>query len=110
AVDDRNNVFTGHTPFDDPTQSYVQRLTPNSDGTATVTRWSVPGSGVGLCGDAAALSDPGSANSPCISGIAVHPTYRNLIYYSEPSNNAIAELNIGVNPPTVRRWSFMDLN
>jgi hypothetical protein len=107
AIDGANNVFTAHTPLDG--RSYIQRLTPGSDGNATVTRWDVTGSGAGLCGEFAP-SDPGSANSPCVSGIAVHPSKSKLVYYSEPSNNSIAELNLGTNPPTVRRWLFMDLN
>jgi hypothetical protein len=110
AIDGKNNVFTAHTPFNDPTQSYVQRLTPLSDNNATITRWNVTGSGAGLCGNDAMPNDPGSINSPCISGIAVHPNKDYLVYYSEPSNNAIAELNIGVYPPTVRRWSLLNLN
>jgi hypothetical protein len=104
AVDDRNNVFTTHTPDLNPTLSYVQRLTPGIN-SAQVTRWLIPGSGAGLCGDTAAPIDE-SSNTPCISGIAVHPTNRNLIYFSEPTTNSVAELNIGSSPAAVRRWSL----
>ncbi len=107
AIDDRNNVFSTHTPNFDPQLSYVQRLTPGPYG-AQVTRWEVPGSGAGLCGDFAPPDT--SVNTPCISGIAVHPSNRNLIYFSEPSNNSIAELNIGYSPAKVRRWSLDQLS
>src|SRR5262245_18909269 len=108
AVDNRNNVFTTHTPNFDPLQSYVQRLTPNGSISAQVTRWTIPGSGAGLCGDVA----PGdtSVNTPCISGIAVHPSNQSLVYFSEPATNSIGELNIGANPPTVRHWSLTTLS
>ncbi len=108
AVDNRNNVFTTHTPNFDLAQSYVQRLTPNGSAGASVTRWTIPGSGAGLCGDIA----PGdmSVNTPCISGIAVHPTNQNLVYFSEPGTNSIGELNIASNPPTVRHWSLTTLS
>jgi len=107
AVDDMNNVFTTHSPSLDPSQSFVQRVTPGAT-SATVTRWSISGSGAGLCGDVAMPADS-SSNSPCISGIAVNPSNRNLIYFSEPTTNTIAELNIGSNQATVRRWSLTDL-
>jgi hypothetical protein len=107
AVDDINNVFTTHTPDNlTPALSYVQRLTPGAT-SATVTRWFIQGSGAGLCGFTAPPDT--SANTPCISGIAVHPYKRNLIYFSEPTANSISELNIGTNPPTIRRWSLDDL-
>jgi hypothetical protein len=103
AVDDRNNVFSTHTPDSNPALSYVQRLTAGTNG-ATVTRWNVPGSGAGLCGNG--TGGDISVNTPCISGIAVHPYDRNRIYFSEPASNSIAELNIYANPPTVKRWSL----
>jgi len=112
AVDDRNNVFSTHTPDFNSAASYVQRLTPGANGAdAEVTRWNVPGSGAGMCGDAAGAetSDQPSTSDPCISGIAVHPSNRNLIYFSEPSTNSIGELNIASNPATVRHWSLQQL-
>ena len=57
-------------------------------------RWNV-GGGAGFC--------QSSSTSPCISGIAVHPTNCNLIYYAEPAGNNIGELNISTNQ--IRRWS-----
>jgi len=111
AVDDRNNVYTSHSPNLDPGQSYIQRLTPGT-GTAAaqVTRWQIPGSGAGLCGGDGGTLDQITENSPCISGIAVHPGNRNLVYFSEPSTNSIGELNVSSNPPTVRHWSLDALN
>ena len=108
ALDDYNNVFTAHTPFQDPTLSYIQRLTPGSGSSATITRWNVSGSGAGWCGYNDTVAGD-SVNVPCVAGISVHPSKNNLVYYSEPSLNAIAELNIGVNPPALRRWSLTDL-
>jgi hypothetical protein len=109
TVDSYNNVFTSHTPFTSDLaalqdQSYVQMLTPQNGG-ATVTRWMV-GGGAGLCGTGTGADTP-SEFTPCISGIAVHPTNRNLVYYSEPSSNNIAELNTATN--NVRRWSLTAL-
>jgi len=108
AVDDQNNVWSTHTPNFDPSMSYVQRLTPGTS-SAQVTRWNIPGSGAGLCGDPTLTQDQNTVNTPCISGIAVHPNNRNLVYFSEPTTNTIAELNVASNPATVRRWSLTDL-
>ena len=114
AIDDRNNVFTTFATLANPSattitaaeaaQSYVQRLTPGpfpGNGVTqlqavTVTRWQV-GGGAGFCQSA-------SAGGPCLSGIAVHPSNRNLVYYSEPSGNNIGELNVATG--NVRRWSL----
>jgi len=103
AVDDRNNVFTTHSPFNDPKLSYVQRLTPaTSQSPLTVTRWLVPGGGAGLC--------TVSITEPCIAGIDVSPMNRNLVYFSEErfaGSGAITELDTFYNK--VRRWSFADV-
>jgi len=103
AVDDRNNVFTTHAPMDDPAKSYVERLTPGtpSNAPATITRWFLPGGGAGLC-------TGGTVTSPCVSGVTVHPTNRNLVYFAEQSTNDIAELNTMTN--NVRRWSLAKLS
>jgi hypothetical protein len=99
AVDDRNNVFTTHTPATEP--SYVQRLTPGvpSSVDPSVTRWSIIGGNAGPCG--------GGPSSPCIAGITVHPTKQYLVYFTEETNNDIGELNTTTN--TVRRWFLKDL-
>ena len=123
AIDDRNNVFTtfATVPLDptnftpaDAALSYVQMLTPGPfpgnitiNQGATVTHWQV-GGGAGFCQSA-------STSGPCLSGIAVHPNKRNLVYYSEPGGrdpvtgvvlfgNNIGELNTLTNQ--VRRWSL----
>ena len=101
TVDDWNSVYWTHAvnPGAVNDQSYVERMTPASSSTsaATVTRWAV-GGGAGVC------PSFGELNTPCLSGVAVHPTNRNLVYYSEPSSNNIAELNVYTNH--VRRWNI----
>ena len=109
SVDDQNHVFTtgstGGDPFaippappTNPEDSYVQMFTPS---TGAITRWKV-GGGAGFCGDVGSTT----TSFPCISGIAVHPSNRNLLYFSEPvgqdGNGNISELNISTN--SVRRW------
>jgi hypothetical protein len=90
--------------------AYVQRLTPGSvpasgvNASTTVTRWKV-GGGAGFCADLGRTT----TSFPCVSGIAVHPSNRNLIYYSEPEGGpgglgAISELNISLLTNNVRRW------
>jgi hypothetical protein len=69
----------------------VQRFTVNGSTTGTVTRWAV-GGGAGLVQ---------------YSGIDVHPTYSNLVYFSEPAANNISELNTSTN--AVRRWNLTAL-
>src|SRR5919112_346123 len=49
----------------------------------------------------------GLSTSPCLSGVDVHPKYRNLVYYSEPSSDNIGELDTTYGK--VRRWSLADL-
>jgi streptogramin lyase len=117
AVDDRNNVFTTNAvDLNNPASSYLQMLTPgpapaSGMSTVSVTRWNV-GGGAGFCPTAV-------TSGPCVSGIAVHPSNRNLIYYSEPTgsepNSAdmkgnIAELNISTSGNNVRRWSLAKLS
>jgi len=125
TVDDYNKVLTtaavGAPPpgeLDlsgfDPSQSYVQMLTPasvpnNTTTTATVKRW-VVGGGAGFCADLGRTT----TSLPCISGIDVHPGNKDnkLVYYSEPQGGpdgrgAIGELNIQTN--NVRRWAFATL-
>jgi hypothetical protein len=104
AVDDYGNVFSATADANDPVAnaglSYLQMLTPgaapapNTTSSATVTRWRV-GGGAGFC--------QSSSTSPCISGIAVSPANRYLVYYAEPGANNIGELNISTNQ--IRRWS-----
>jgi hypothetical protein len=118
SVDDLNNVFTTATLAASPTNptpdelnaAYVQKLTPgsvpanNTTASTTVTRWKV-GGGAGFCADLGRST----TSFPCVSGIAVHPSNRNLIYYSEPEGGpgglgAISELNISLLTNNVRRW------
>ena len=118
SVDDLNNVFTTATLIADPTMpptssdlaaAYVQRLTPGSvpangvNASTTVSRWKV-GGGAGFCADLGRTT----TSFPCVSGIAVHPSNRNLIYYSEPEGGggvgAIGELNVSISTNNVRRW------
>lgn len=85
SVDDQNHIFTTGSTDGDPftpvapthlEDSYVQMLTP---ATGTITRWTV-GGGAGFC----APLDSTTTSFPCISGIAVLPSNRNLVYFSEP--------------------------
>jgi hypothetical protein len=114
SVDDRLNVYTTHAvaPSSDANLSYVQRTPAATVKSITpVTRWRV-GGGVGFCPTA-------SASSPCVSGVAVHPSNRSLVYVSEPSGNNVSELNVDVKDEydsygqkvsNVRRWSLNELS
>ena len=103
TIEDRNNVFTAYSPNNDPASSYIQMLRPGApvDGAlVTVKRWKAGAtgtSGAGFCLNA-------SSSGPCLSGIAVHPDYRTLVYFSEPAGNNIAELDI--QSGRLRRWSL----
>jgi hypothetical protein len=53
------------------------------------------------------------ATNPCLSGVAVHPRYQNLVYVAEPDENTIAEVDTRVQPcscstsqTNVRRWNL----
>src|SRR5262249_29254355 len=96
AVDDVGNVYSATADADDPVNnpgaSYLQMLVP---ATGIAKRWNV-GGGAGFC---ASMS-----TSPCLSGIAVSPSNRYLVYYSEPGSNNIGELDTSTNQ--VRRWSL----
>ena len=70
-----------------------------------MTRWYV-GGGAGIC-----QSVDGAF--PCLSGVAISPRSKDLVYYSEPTGGpdgkgAIAELDPSYN--VVRRWTFAKLN
>jgi hypothetical protein len=101
AIDDYNNVFTTHSPQDMAELSYVERLTPgaSSSAAATITRWAVDG-GAGLCN--------GANTSPCVAGVAVHPSNRYLVYFSAETANEINELNTSTNK--LKHWSLGDLS
>jgi ice-binding like protein len=114
AIDDRNNIFTtGLVDPTNPSTGYVQMLKPGPfpgdglRGTTTVTRWNV-GGGAGICADLGNTT----TSFPCLSGIAVHPSDRNIVFYSEPFGGDgfgnIAELNISTS--NVRRWSLSALS
>jgi sugar lactone lactonase YvrE len=115
AVDDRNRVFTtGIAPTFGA--GYVQLLntalvpSPNPDFpnqlTITAKRWPVD-TGAGAC--------VGTGSSlVCNSGIDFHPTKQNVVYFTEPGTNTIAELNVNIASPTptspnIRRWSLDQL-
>jgi len=102
AIDDQNTIYTASAvlPNDPADASYIQALKPSPypGGAAVVTRWVVSG-GVGSCSQGVSF--------PCLSGIAVHPRNRNLVYYSEPFGNNIGELNVYTNK--VRRWNLTGL-
>ena len=124
AVDDSNSVFTAATlanlPSDGtpvfssvnpvPNTNFIERLNPNSS-TNNVTRWYVSGGAGGPCG-----SDViNAASNPCLSGVAVNSSSKDLVYYAEPvgptggtGDGAIGELNTRTNQ--VRRWTFEKLN
>ena len=75
-----------------------------------VTRWQV-GGGVGIC-DSFATGGVGDTD-PCLSGVAVHPKYQHLVYFSDPSGNFIGELDTNSKScnctgfkSKVRRWSL----
>ncbi len=91
-----NNVFTTGVPgcltapgLCDPTAAVVQRFSVvNGSPSASITRWLVGG---------------GAGTIP-YSGIDVHPATTNLVYFSQPANNIIGELN--TNDGTIRRWNL----
>jgi hypothetical protein len=88
------SVFTtGFAPLEVGTlneraNDVVQRLVPSSNGSATATRWEVGG----------------GAGSIYLSGIDVHPTQGHLVYFSQPGDNQIGELNTDTG--AVRRWNL----
>ena len=66
----------------------VQRFAPTSNGSATATRWEV-GGGAGMV---------------YLSGIDVHPTLGHLVYFAQPGDNHLGELNTKTG--AVRRWNL----
>jgi len=114
AIDDNNNLYTAVAVFEVsststsdlqsvPQKSFIERLSPGSN-PANVVRWYV-GGGAGACQST-------SASGPCLSGVAINPRARDLVYYSEPvggdGTGAIGELDPSQN--VVRRWFLSDLN
>ena len=108
------NVYTTTAVFG-PTgdlmadRSFVQQLSPcrnkkNSDlvtGTTLVKRWTVGGS-AGFCAQA-------FDSSPCISGVFVHPDRDYLVYFSQPGDDKIGELDVRYSYNNVRRWDLKKL-
>jgi hypothetical protein len=108
---DECNVYTTHALFSVldplPNLSFLQQLSPcrnvkksdGKSGTTQVKRWQVGGS-AGFCGQA-------FESSPCISGVFVHPQKEYLVYFSQPGDNKIGELDVRNN--NIRRWDLSKL-
>jgi hypothetical protein len=110
AIDDSNNVYSvfgvqGDATDADgsPIKSFIERLTPDGKG-SNVVHWYVGGD-AGICNFA-------QFSGPCLSGVAISPRAKNLVYFAEPvggdGTGAIGELD----PATgnVRRWALTALN
>jgi hypothetical protein len=113
SIDDCN-VYTTSAVADatgtvvDPDGSFLQQLSPcrsvpnaadSTRGTTQVKRWTV-GGGAGFC---LAAGD----SAPCISGVFVHPDKNHLVYFSQPADSKIGELDVRYNK--VRRWDLTRL-
>jgi len=107
---------------------YLQRLDTSSNSCTsqqcppvTATRWNLSSAGsatlppfsstAGNCTGNATFSSPDT--DPCLSGVAVHPRYQNLVYVAEPDQHTIAEVNTAIqscgcptDQPNVRRWTL----
>jgi hypothetical protein len=68
----------------------VQRAEVSSNGTVVVTRWPVGG----------------GAGTVYLSGIDVHPSMSNVIFYAEPLTNKIGRLTINNGTATIVRWDL----
>jgi len=113
AVDNHNFVYYTFNGFlqrlDASPTCAVQPCAP-----VAVTRWNLtnPGGIYPAFTSFAGICNGGPTTDPCISGVAVHPKYQNLVYVAEPGNNTIAEVNTTAQPcscPTpqnVRRWDL----
>jgi streptogramin lyase len=109
ATDDCNVYTTTFVLDGTIDKSYLQQLSPcrnaidpygnGTTGTTQVKRW-VVGGGAGFC-EAAVDS------APCLSGVATHPWKDYLVYFSQPGNNKIGELDVRNN--NVRRWDLSKL-
>ena len=84
GINEEPTVPDPSNPFND----VLQRFTPGNNGSATIRRWEI-GGGAGVI---------------FLSGVAVNPSYSNLVYFSEPLSNSIGELNTNTND--VRRWNL----
>ncbi len=110
ATDDCN-VYTTTAVFTDgvvnAASSYLQQLSPcrnntnanGTGGTSQVKRWNV-GGGAGFC-------ETALDSSPCISGVTVHPKKDYLVYFSQPGDSKIGELDVRTN--NIRRWALSKL-
>ena len=106
AVDKSNRVFyaTVDTTLGTPS-GVITRLNASVScakgaycPAAEVVKWAVGGS-VGLCVG-------GGATDPCLSGVAVHPKYQHLVYFTDNGLDQIGELD--TNTSKVRRWTLTD--
>lgn len=105
AADNSNRVYWAAAGF-------IKRINASSHcakGTACpgaeVVDWAVGGS-VGQC-----LG--GEATDPCLSGVAVHPKFQNLVYFTDNGANQIGELDTNSKTCTLngctsktRRWAL----
>jgi hypothetical protein len=108
------NVYTTtavFSPFGElmADQSFLQQLSPcrnvkNANGTAGTTvvkRWTI-GGGAGFCVNA-------FDSSPCISGVSVHPDKDYLVYFAQPGDDMIGQLDVRYSSKNVRRWDLKKL-
>jgi hypothetical protein len=96
---------------------YLQRLDTSANSCQSqqcppvaATRWNL-GSTAGVCTNDGPASS--TDTNPCLSGVAVHPRYQNLVYVAESDQHTIAEVNTSAqlcgcatDKPNVRRWTL----
>ena len=105
AVDGSNRVFYATAGVINRLNASVSCAKGAACPVAEVVNWAVGGT-VGSC-------IGGEATNPCLAGVAVHPKYQHLVYFTDNGANQIGELDassktcIGTTCTSkVRRWNI----
>jgi hypothetical protein len=98
AVDNQNNVYSTSNGVLERVNAGADSCAVQPCAPASITQWPLnsPLQSAGNC-------QTPTAASPCISGVAVHPQYQNLVYVAEPADNTIAEVDTSCG--NIRRWN-----
>ncbi len=105
AVDKTNRVFYATAGVINRLNASVHCAKGAACAPAEVVKWAVGGT-VGEC-------IGGEATNPCLAGVAVHPKYQHLVYFTDNVGNQIGELytnsktcSAGTCASKVKRWTL----
>jgi streptogramin lyase len=110
AVDNYNRVYYAAAGFINRLNASVHCSKGTRCADAEIVKWNVA---AGVAGSTVGECVGGEATNPCLSGVAVHPKYQHLVYFTDNGANQIGELDTSSKYCTssgctskTRRWTL----